>query len=389
MYSYLAVVMSLFSLIEAGFIGLCIGYLLMIGSLLYGWCLVTRKREASLFFHKSPSVSLVIPFRNEASNLPQMMLQVDTGIPASWEVVWVDDHSEDASISILEDYLQKHQPIGWRVVKNEGIGKKRALYVGIAAARNEFIVTTDADILFHGNPFLFLVRELVNPETHMVIGPVFSEPTGGFFSDFQQIEWASIQLVTGVSCQAGAPLMCSGANLCFRRSSFFAVGGYDGNYAHPSGDDEFLLKKVVAKFGAGAVAYFHGREGLVYARPFEKWENLIGQRRRWVSKWRVHRSAIHGVSSVFSFLLPAFFVLSPLLLVTGTISLPVFGFGWFCKILADWLALSHVIQHFGLVLKSTSVILSTLVHPLFVVAVGVGVAPGKYTWKGRKSDLFY
>ncbi|EON79414.1 hypothetical protein ADIS_0104 [Lunatimonas lonarensis] len=381
--------MSLFSLMEVCFIGLCIGYLLMIGTLLYGWRLVTRKRIAPLFIDKSPSVSLVIPFRNEASNLPQMMRQVNTGIPASWEVVWVDDHSEDGSISVLRDYLEKHQPIGWRVVKNEGIGKKRALYVGIATARNEVIVTTDADILFHGNPFLFLVRELVNPEVHMVIGPVFSESTSGFFSDFQQVEWASIQIVTGVSCQAGAPLMCSGANLCFRRSSFFAVGGYDGNYTHPSGDDEFLLKKVVAKFGAGAVAYFHGGEGLVYAKPFEKWEALIGQRRRWVSKWRVHRSAVHGLSSLISFLLPAFFVLSPLLLVTGAISLLVFGFGWFCKALADWLALRQVIRHFGLVLKSTSVILSAFVHPLFVVAVGVGVARGKYTWKGRKSDLFF
>lgn len=389
MYFNLSFLLSVVPALQVAFLAICIGYCLLICSLLYGWRRLVKKNNSVISSSEIFPVTMVIPFRNEAENLPKMAGQVKRGIPEAWQVIWVDDHSEDESWQCLVDFMGKERPTNWLLMSSDGVGKKHALNTGVSTAKYDLIVTTDADVLFEGNPFLPLVRELTKREVHLVAGPVFSVSSKGFFSEFQLAEWASIQLVTGASFGLGAPLMCSGANLCFRRSSFWKVGGYEGNFQHLSGDDEFLLKKITERFGVDGVCYLPQREAVVFTQPFESWKDLIRQRRRWVSKWKVHRSAIHAASSLASFLFPAAFLFSPLLLVAGHISVFWFFMGWLGKVLADWMALRFVTGYFRLPLKHLGLFFSTFVHPVFVVWVGFGVTRGNFTWKGRKSELFH
>ena len=49
----------------------------------------------------------------------------------------------------------------------------------------------------------------------------------------------------------GFPSMCNGANLAFRKGTFFEVGGYANNLHIPSGDDEFLMRKIFKMYPDG------------------------------------------------------------------------------------------------------------------------------------------
>lgn len=85
----------------------------------------------------SPRVSVVIPARNEAPNLPWVLSRLPDDL---FEVILVDGHSTDGTVGVA----RRHLP-GIRVVRQQGAGKGNALACGFAAARGEVIVMLDAD----------------------------------------------------------------------------------------------------------------------------------------------------------------------------------------------------------------------------------------------------
>jgi glycosyltransferase involved in cell wall biosynthesis len=84
-----------------------------------------------------PSVSVVIPAKNEARNLEHVFATIPEWVD---EIVLVDGHSEDDTVAVA----QKLHP-GIRIVHQEGRGKGDALQAGFAAAKGEIIVMMDAD----------------------------------------------------------------------------------------------------------------------------------------------------------------------------------------------------------------------------------------------------
>jgi glycosyltransferase involved in cell wall biosynthesis len=61
-----------------------------------------------------PLLSAVVPFLNEAANLPRLIHELDRvlgelGLP--WELVLVDDGSRDDSLAVAQRELQAHPQI--------------------------------------------------------------------------------------------------------------------------------------------------------------------------------------------------------------------------------------------------------------------------------------
>ena len=93
--------------------------------------------DRNLFLVKGePSVSIVIPVRNEAANLRAVL----PTLPAVHEVIVVDAHSHDGSAQAARDVLP-----GARVVQQTRKGKGNALACGFAAATGDIIVMFDGD----------------------------------------------------------------------------------------------------------------------------------------------------------------------------------------------------------------------------------------------------
>lgn len=96
----------------------------------------------------APTVSIIVPMRNEESNARQCVESLMSQTYSNFEVIVVDDGSEDNTLSILKEFELKHSnfkliegtptPEGW-------IGKCFALWQGVKEAKGSWFLFVDAD----------------------------------------------------------------------------------------------------------------------------------------------------------------------------------------------------------------------------------------------------
>jgi polyisoprenyl-phosphate glycosyltransferase len=96
---------------------------------------------------RSPTLSCVIPCRNEAANLARLLPLLShtlTACSSRWEVILVDDGSTDASALLLARWARLP---GFRVIQlSRNFGKEAALTAGLRAAAGDVVVMMDADL---------------------------------------------------------------------------------------------------------------------------------------------------------------------------------------------------------------------------------------------------
>lgn len=343
-----------------------------------------KQKEVRPKVNLNRKVSILIPFRNELVNLQNILDSVLSISFSPYEVLFIDDQSQDGGGQFVKDFLKKINPrIPIKVISNRGMGKKAAIDSGVKKAGGEIIFTTDADCILPENWIEEKLRCFEDSGIQMVAGPVMTKDDKGFFSSFQQIEWASILLVTKAGFEIGSPIMCSAANMAYRKSAFIEVEGYRGNEHVMTGDDEFLLKKIVKKFGAKSAIYVNDYKGLVYTQPQDSWEGLLAQRSRWTSKWRMHGNLSHLLSAVIPVLLQLVFLSSWMLLFQGGFSMLVFLFLWAVKIGAEWLVLGKVLCELRIHQRFANFLVTSVIHPFFVIGTVTATFFGEKKWKGR------
>jgi glycosyltransferase involved in cell wall biosynthesis len=85
----------------------------------------------------TPTVSVIIPAKNEAANLEHVLPRIPAWVD---EVILVDGHSTDTTIAVARSLRPSI-----RILRQRGRGKGDALRAGFAAARGDILVMLDAD----------------------------------------------------------------------------------------------------------------------------------------------------------------------------------------------------------------------------------------------------
>jgi len=94
-------------------------------------------------------LSIVIPVYNEAENLPLLHQALHNALDPlgrAWEVVYVDDGSKDASLSILEDIAYEDIEHSRVVAFRRNFGQTAAIAAGIDHSDGDVIILMDADM---------------------------------------------------------------------------------------------------------------------------------------------------------------------------------------------------------------------------------------------------
>lgn len=121
-------------------------------------------------------VSILIPFKNTAAFLVECLDSICKQSYTNWEVMAINDASEDQSRHILEQYAQKDKRI--QVYDNHGSGIIKALRLAYSKCNGEFITRMDSDDIMAPNRLEIMTNSLLaNGKGHIAIGQVkyFSE----------------------------------------------------------------------------------------------------------------------------------------------------------------------------------------------------------------------
>ena len=335
--------------------------------------------------------TLLIAARNEAANLPLLLqdLAAQTLPAAQFEVIFIDDHSTDATALIISQAAAKSR-FSIRLLQlaqlpHQPTGKKAALAAALPQARAPWVVCTDADCRL-GPSWLAAYARLLRqtPGARFISGPVLLTGTHSLLQKLVGLEFAGLVGVGAATLAAGYPTMCNGANLAYRPDTFRAVGGFLGNEQVASGDDEFLLHKIQAAF-PGTVHFLLDPAAIVRTAAPPTLRALLRQRVRWASKWRHYQSPTPRRLAVLV-------LLANLALATGLLVTLLHPTGFWPWALAAWLLklggdiwfLGPVLGFFGRRRWLGLVPLLQLAYGPYALGVGLAGLRGGYEWKGRR-----
>lgn len=350
-----------------------------------------------------PTIALLVPFRNEAPNLPDLSASLlAQDYPGQLELIFIDDHSTDGGAELLppgitllklKDYLKGEPTVAH---------KKAALTYAIAATQADIIITTDADCYWPTDRVSHLAAEFEGG-ADVVLGPVLITPADGFCNAFQALDLAAYQFLTAATAHQGRPALANGANFAFRRQLFEIVGGYQGVDHLPSGDDVLLLhkfyqpklwpianqeSKIPSASNDGTTHYplpttNYSPKAAITTKPVTGWPALWRQRLRWAGKAGNYNNPKLSFAQALAFALSAAIVLS---LITLPLHLRprLIIMLWGGKALIDLFCLWPVMKHFRQQETIRWYPLATIVYPFFLFGVGTAALLGfTAKWKGR------
>lgn len=210
-------------------------------------------------------VSVIIPTFNEEKIVLACLKSLEGQTLKNFEVIVVDDGSNDETLSILESF--ESLVFDFRVYKQKHKGPAIARNLGAKHARGDILVFVDADMTFDA----YFLQRLVKP----IFGGEFK---GTFSRDEYVVNWDNIwarcwNFNQGLRDKRRLPKDYPDEQDVFRailRSEFEKVGGYDvGGYT----DDYTLGKKLPYKAASvdGAIFYHSNPESLAEVFRHARW----------------------------------------------------------------------------------------------------------------------
>jgi cellulose synthase/poly-beta-1,6-N-acetylglucosamine synthase-like glycosyltransferase len=264
------------SVILASFV-VAFAYLFLLNKYRKLWVALETNGELSQKF----SVTVLVPFRNEETNLPKLLESFNNLNLSNLEIqfCFIDDHSTDQSSEIVTKFLKNNK--GQIVTLTQEQGKKAAIALGWQNISTELIVQTDADCEVSENWLQHLLISFQDEEVNLVSGPVQFYKEDSFFKNLVALDFAGLIAIGAAHTGWQKALICNGANLAYRSEVIKKV---DLKTSKASGEDVFLMESVVRNFGQKSIAFCKRKQAMVKTLGPQSFKEFWNQRLRWASK---------------------------------------------------------------------------------------------------------
>lgn len=316
------------------------------------------QRESSV----TPTISVVVACRNEAKNLPLLLGSFISQELQADEFILIDDNSTDETFDILNTFAEKHSNV--LVQKSEGVGKKMALRQAILAAKSELILCTDADCSVPKSWVQQVSLDWKKSPFDLLILPVEMIGNDTLFTDLQRMEFATLVASGGSAANLGHAIICNGANLAFRKTSWLECAG-ELHDELPTGDDVFLLHAL--KKRKAIIRFLSEKKACVKTQACTSLSEFFSQRARWVSKAPAYTDKDTIVLACIVFVTNIWM----LFLFVGMFFLPSFPYLYFLFFFSKWISdaifLMRIRSLFALKNLLSNSFLLSLLYPIYVL----------------------
>ncbi len=236
----------------------------------------------------TPPVSVIVCGHDEEKNIRELVPLLLTQEYPDFEVIVVEDRSNDETYDYLLE-MKDHPRL--KIVRVKFLpehitGKKYAITLGVKAAAHEWVLHTDADCRPEGPHWIRSMAAQMSAEKQFVIGysPYFRE--SGLLNDVIRFE----TLVTGIQYMGFAllnsPYMGTGRNLAYRKDLFLDSKGFLNHQSVLGGDDDLFVNQHANRSN---VAVALGVDSLMHSFPKRTWRAYLHQKVRHLAVGKRYR----------------------------------------------------------------------------------------------------
>jgi glycosyltransferase involved in cell wall biosynthesis len=233
---------------------------------------------------KTLSISVIVCAKNEEENVINFIPMLAEQNYPNFEIVLIDDASSDSTLDIFEEFEKQYSNI--RLVKvrnNEAFwgNKKYALTLGIKAAKNEYLLFTDADCYPNSKDWITAMSSQFTMQKTIVLGyGGYEKIANSFLNKLIRFETLLTAMQYFSWAKVGHPYMGVGRNLTYKKEEFFNVNGFINHIQIRSGDDDLFINEAATAKNT-AIAYTP--ESFTYSKPKTKYKDWLIQKRRHVA----------------------------------------------------------------------------------------------------------
>lgn len=274
---------ALFTVIIIAWIILGIQFIYLIRFIVALW------KSAPLTAQTTPAISVIVCAHDEEQNLRELVPLLLLQDYPEFEVIIVDDRSNDHTYDYLLQATSEHPRLKMvRVTFLPGhiTGKKYALTLGVKAAAHDWVLLTDADCRPAGSQWIRSMAASMTSDKQIVIGYSPYLPKPGWLNSFIRFE----SLITAIQFMGSAmmnrPYMGTGRNLAYRKALFLDSKGFNKHLLVMGGDDDLFVNQQATRSNTAVSV---GAASLVRSIPKSSWRSFLHQKLRHLSVGKHYR----------------------------------------------------------------------------------------------------
>ncbi len=360
-------------------------YIVLIISFIVGFDKVKTLNKKAI--EPKNEFSVIVPFRNEKDNLTELLNSLlSINYPVNlFEILFVNDASEDNSCEIVKHFQLQHSQLNITLLnslRKTNSPKKDAINTAVEIAQFEWIVSTDADCEVPPNWLHFFNQFIENEHPFFISGPIKFKEEKSILFHLQNLNLLSLIGSTIGGFGIKKPFLCNGANLCYNKQMFQELKGFEGNSELASGDDIFLLEKMVKNY-PNKTFFLKSTDAIVKTKSEISWNSFFNQQIRWASKSSSYKNR-------FSIFVGLTILATNLMILTIGISLFFEPNNWkffisifLQKMLFDVLLIEKTASFLNSKKSLIYFPIMSFIYPLFILMISSSSFFKKFEWKGR------
>lgn len=340
------------------------------------------KKDAEEQITPSVPISVIICSRDEEENLETFLPAVLEQDYPNFEVIVVNDCSSDNTEFTLDRMLKKYPNLRVTTIKEDEKfthNKKLALTIGIKAAKNDWLVLTDADCKPDSNRWLATMASNFYDNSEIVLGYGGFIEQKGFLNKLIRYDGLFIAMQYLGFALKRRPYMGVGRNLAYKKEVFFRNKGFASHAHFDSGDDDLFINEV-AKGNNTRVEFRHNAH--TRTLPKTSYNRWVIQKRRHITTFKKYR--------LFSKIMLSGETISRILFFGSSIALiALLYYPWVIAsiVLARWIIQLSIIKGVMNRLSEKKLLLLSLVYDFYSLFFYARLAllnvinPRNSTWK--------
>ncbi len=254
---------------------------------------------------KADLISIIMPAYNMEKFIGESIASIISQTYANWELIIVDDGSEDATKDICKKYTEADARIKYMYEENGKQGKARN--TGIAAAKGELIAFLDADDLWKNEFLEKQIEFLENTNADLVFSNIeYIDASSALMNDIHEIEFDELKGREGIVIMLTKnPVPLS--TVMVWKKAILHVGGFRESKNLQHGEDyelwfQLLIHGFVLKGNRESLVFYRKHAGQSTAINDSKYfqrmdiirsipvsQNLEIEKRKALSMWMLRK----------------------------------------------------------------------------------------------------